>query len=511
LKHKQKERVNIVYVVDKNGRPLMPTKHFGKVKHMLRDGRATIYLHRPFTIRLCYETPGKTQSVVIGVDPGRTNIGLVSVSQKGEVLYAAKVETRNKDVSKLIAERAVHRRASRIGERQRRKRRARKHGTTTKFPNGRKLPGYKDGVLELKDIINQEARFNNRKRAAKWLAPTARHLLQTHQNLLLHVRRFLPITAVAIEHNKFAFMLLEDGTVRGADFQNGRLKGYESVAVYVRARQNDKCEICGAPIEHIHHIQARSENGSNLPENLVGLCSKCHEAVHVGKKEINIKGFAKKYASTSVLNQALPHFLFWLETAFGDGNVRTCAGWETKVERKRLGFSKDHHYDAVSIISACGHPVDLNLGGGRILVHTPHLIMQFRHHDRQIIHCQFERTYKVVGDNGKLISVVKNRKPRFEQPKSMPALNVWYDDEVKRSGQHKARLALSQLVVVKSNRRYKNPARVMPGTVFRYEDDLYVMQGSVSYGQYFCAIGQGKRMFSSKKCEVLCRRGLIYL
>ena len=26
-----------VYVLDKNGQPLMPTKHFGKVRRMLRD------------------------------------------------------------------------------------------------------------------------------------------------------------------------------------------------------------------------------------------------------------------------------------------------------------------------------------------------------------------------------------------------------------------------------------------------------------------------------------------
>ncbi len=32
-----------------------------------------------------------------------------------------------------------------------------------------------------------------------------------------------------MEYNKFAFMQLDDGSVLGADFQNGTLKGYARV------------------------------------------------------------------------------------------------------------------------------------------------------------------------------------------------------------------------------------------------------------------------------------------
>jgi len=46
----------MVYVISKSGQPLMPTERHGKVKHLLRQGRAKVVRSRPFTIQLQYET-----------------------------------------------------------------------------------------------------------------------------------------------------------------------------------------------------------------------------------------------------------------------------------------------------------------------------------------------------------------------------------------------------------------------------------------------------------------------
>ena len=35
-------KAKYVYVLDMNGNPLMPTKRFGKVRHMLKDGLAKV-------------------------------------------------------------------------------------------------------------------------------------------------------------------------------------------------------------------------------------------------------------------------------------------------------------------------------------------------------------------------------------------------------------------------------------------------------------------------------------
>jgi hypothetical protein len=54
-----KERSAVmVYVLNKDGKPLMPTKRHGKVKHLLRSRQAVIVKRTPFTIQLLYEKEG---------------------------------------------------------------------------------------------------------------------------------------------------------------------------------------------------------------------------------------------------------------------------------------------------------------------------------------------------------------------------------------------------------------------------------------------------------------------
>lgn len=45
-----------VYVVNQDGKPLMPTKRFGKVRRFLRDEMAKVICKNPFTIQLMYKT-----------------------------------------------------------------------------------------------------------------------------------------------------------------------------------------------------------------------------------------------------------------------------------------------------------------------------------------------------------------------------------------------------------------------------------------------------------------------
>ena len=182
----------VVYVLNQSGKPLMPTRRFGHVRRLLKSGMAKAVSTKPFIIRLQYVSSDTKQPLHGATDPGRTNIGEAVINDKGEVVYAAHVASRNKEIPKLMENRASHRSASRRGERLRRKRRAEKNGTTTEFPNGRKLPGYEDGVLPLKDIINTEAKFNNRRRPAGWLTPTARQCVQTHLSM---VRRICNLSA----------------------------------------------------------------------------------------------------------------------------------------------------------------------------------------------------------------------------------------------------------------------------------------------------------------------------
>jgi len=475
-----------IYVLAPDGRPLMPTKRHRHMYKLLKRGKARIASHVPFVIQLKYNTPGITQPLFGGTDPGRTNIGNAVVTGDGTVVYKDHVETRNKDIPKLMRERAGFRRASRRGERLARKRLAKKFGTTREFLEGRMLPGYEKPVM-LKDIINSEARFNNRKRPAGWVTPTTRQLIQTHVNMVRRICKFLPVTHWALETNRFAFMLMEDGSVKGIDYQNGRLKGFESVNDYVKNIQRGRCACCGSRIAHYHHIKPRSEGGSGRPENIVGLCAPCHEAVHTGKLSLSDIGERKKYGALSVLNQAVPFIYKELEAMFGDG-FSACAGYETAALRELYGIEKDHDSDAVCIAA---HSLTLTELCDRC--HT-FSVRQYRRHDRALIKAQRERTYYLDGK-----AVAKNRRPRFEQ--KGPAL----------SGLGLTRQETSRLRVKKSTRYYNDHGRLLPGAEFMYGGTRYVMSGQLSGGAYFRAVGNAKTNFPASKVRLSHKnKGLVY-
>ena len=101
-----------VYVLDKNGQPLMPTSRFGKVRRLLRDKQVKVVKRCPFTIRLLYEPETKiVQEVILGVDTGSKHVGVACISNS-RVLYQAQVELRD-DIKKKMDSRRMYRRSRR--------------------------------------------------------------------------------------------------------------------------------------------------------------------------------------------------------------------------------------------------------------------------------------------------------------------------------------------------------------------------------------------------------------
>lgn len=58
----------LVYVLNLNGQPLMPTRRCGKVRRLLNSNQAKVVKCCPFTIQLLYETESNIQDVSLGVD-----------------------------------------------------------------------------------------------------------------------------------------------------------------------------------------------------------------------------------------------------------------------------------------------------------------------------------------------------------------------------------------------------------------------------------------------------------
>ncbi len=502
-----------IYVLGMDGKPQMPTRRRRHVNKLLNTGKARIAEHVPFTIQLLYENEPVLQQIMMAEDPGRTNIGAAVVGLKGQLYLPAVVETRNKEICKLMDKRRACRRASRNGERKARQRRAKRFGTMLKAGIlMRKLPQYgEDGFITCHVIRNTEARFCNRKRPKDWVTPTVEHLIRTHINLVHKMQKFLPITDVAIEVNRFAFMLLDDPIVAGVDFQKGPLKGYSNVNDAVFDQQDGKCLLCGEPIEHYHHIVPRSKNGSNTLENIVGLCCHCHEAVHKDEdvqKALKDKksGLMKKYAALSALNQAIPFIYKRLVEDFGEEHVFTCTGRGTAMVRKGLGFTKTkknqlHEVDAYCIALLALGCTDAELP---TFEHV-YQMTQFRRQNRANINNQRERSYYYEGE-----SVAKNRKDRIEQKDD--SLETWYQKMVQQYGEKEADCRRSILQVKKSTRHYNTPGRVMPGAVFYYKGERYIMCGQHSKGQYYRVVGDAKTNYPAKKCRIVKQNeGLVFL
>ena len=96
----------MVYVLNLDGQPLMPTERHGKVRRLLKAGKAKIIKRCPFTIQLLYQTGNITQNINLGIDAGSKHIG-VSATTQNKVLYESDIELRT-DTTKLIATRRYH-------------------------------------------------------------------------------------------------------------------------------------------------------------------------------------------------------------------------------------------------------------------------------------------------------------------------------------------------------------------------------------------------------------------
>lgn len=476
--------MSTIYVLNKDGKPLMPTTRGGHVRHLLKEQKARVVRTKPFTIQLLYETKDVVQPLYLGIDPGRTNIGVAVVKANGTAVFTAHLETRNKEIPNLMKKRKESRRARRTnGRRCRRQRRAKANGTLSKkcvkqttAQNGsaskrakeigvikRRLPGCEKDVLCI-GIKNKEAKFNNRTRPEGWLTPTANQLLQTHVSLIKKIQKFLPISDVVLEVNKFVFMQLDNPNIQKWQYQKGFLYQKENLENAVSEMQECHCLFCKKPIDNFHHIVPKHKNGSNTIGNIVGLCAKHHDLVHketawqekLAKKKT---GLNKKYGALSVLNQIIPALTEKLSTLF-QKHFFVTTGKNTYDYRAAHGVSKDHWLDAYCI--ACSVLPD-NVCDSSINNRVPHELKQFRRHDRRALHK--ENMSRVYTLNGK--KVATNRHKAVEQTAdSLEEFRQSHFDDV------------CKLKVKEHHPEYRNLKRNFPGCMFLVGKQTHVMQGT---------------------------------
>ena len=298
----------LVYVLNKNGKALMPCKP-QKARILLKEKKAKVINRTPFTIQLLYSSSGYKQPVNLGVDAGSKYIGLSATTNKKE-LFKATVELRQ-DIPKLLESRRS----------QRRSRRCRK-------------------------LRYCPARFNNRGKKGK-LAPSIQHKIESHLTIIKKICSFIPVKNIIIETAEFDIQKLKNPNITGTEYQNGPTKGYYNVKAAVLNRDNHTCQICGAKNTQlqVHHIISKKDGGSNRMKNLVTLCKDCHDKIHNNELEFNKKVPSFKHAAhMNIMRKKLVEIL---KNEFD--NVFETYGYLTKYNREKLHISKSHSNDAFVI------------------------------------------------------------------------------------------------------------------------------------------------------------------
>ena len=465
--------MSYVYVLNKEGKPLMPTERCGHVRILLKQKKARVVDRKPFTIKLLYDTPDVVQSLYLGIDPGRTEIGVCVIKEDGEPVFNAKVTTRNKEIPKLMLERKGYRLKHRgKGRRCVRQRRAKSNNTVLKTGSiERHLPQFDEGkTITCKYIRNKQAKFANRIRPDGWLTPTANQLLLTHVNIVKKIQKFLPISNVVLELNKFAAMRLEDSTVKGNAYQNGPLKGFDSVKQAVESMQNGRCLLCSKPIKECHYIKPKSRNGSNTIGNRCGLCAVHSKLLHTDestRKEVEKKvaGLYKKYDSVGILNQIFPKLVKELERMYPK-RVTYTNGAITNRDRQVLNIEKNSVNDAYCIaLSVVDGSVDFFINNAAKLELCNYEIKQFRRHNRKA--CLAEMVDRKYTLNGEVVAV--NRHKRFEQQA----------DSLEEFAESHGEKVVSKLQVKKHLPKYMRMNRLLPGARMLVDGEVKVLQSSL--------------------------------
>ena len=316
----------MVYVLNIDGQPLMPTTRHGKVKHLLREGKAKVVKRCPFTIQLLYNNTNYVQPINLGVDAGSKHIGL-SVTTKEKVLYEADVELRD-DIVKLLSTRRENRRT----------RRNRK----TRY---------------------REARFNNRKNSKPkgWLAPSIRQKIECHLKVVDNVTKILPISKIIVEVASFDIQKINNPDISGIEYQQGPQLGFWNTREYVLCRDEHKCQCCKGKskdkILNVHHIESR-KTGGDSPNNLITLCETCHNGYHKGTVKLP-KSIKRGTSFKDAVFMGIMRWAFYNKLKEIYKNVSLTYGYLTKNTRITNNLPKEHYIDARCI---SGNPLAKPLG-----------------------------------------------------------------------------------------------------------------------------------------------------
>ncbi len=318
----QSNKPHKVFLLNSDKQPLNPISP-KQARKLLEKGKAAVFRQFPFTliVKNHIESP-RIFPLTLKIDPGSQFTGLAILSED-VVLWVAQIEHRGQAIKNSLESRAATRRS----------RRNRK----TRY---------------------REPRFDNRKRATGWLAPSLYHRVQTVETWVKRLIRYCPLSEIWIEKVRFDMHKMQNPEVSGVEYQQGTLWGYE-VREYLLEKWGRKCAYCGAehvPLQ-IEHIIPKAKGGSNRVSNLTLACERCNQK----KGAKPVEEFLKK--KPEVLSKIKKQAKLPLKDAAAVNSTRnkivqvlskllptkTATGSQTKYNLCRLELPKDHHIDAACV------------------------------------------------------------------------------------------------------------------------------------------------------------------
>ena len=310
----------MVFVLNKNKKPLSPCSE-AVARKLLKENKAIIHKRYPFTIRLkeLKQIENSNQEYRLKIDYGSRYTGLAILNNEN-VIWLAQLWHKNDIKSKLDARRG-HRR-------------------------------FRRGKLRYR-----KARFLNRGNQKKgWIPPSLQSRVDNIKSWVNRLRKLTLLTNISYENCKFDTQLMNNENIKGVEYQQGTLSGYE-VREYLLEKFDRKCIYCGkenTPLE-IEHIIPKSRGGSDKIDNLGVACHDCNQTK--GSMTAEEFGFPniQKQVKKSLRDSALINSTRWkvYDALINTGlDVECGTGARTKMNRIKLCLPKDHHYDACCIGSS---------------------------------------------------------------------------------------------------------------------------------------------------------------
>lgn len=312
------------FVVDKNNRPLAPTK-INKGWYLIRKGRATLKSKYPMVIQLEKEVESDDEDesyMVCGIDDGSSHIGISIIQKcptKNKVVFKGTIEQRQ-DVKYLMDVRRGYRRYHRQHKRHRQ---ARFDNRVSSKRKGRLLPSIK----QKKDAILRTLYWLNR-----WVNIREYHL----EDVCIDIRA------------------MTDGykPYRWKYQKSNRLD--ENLRKATILRDSCKCQECGKSncILEVHHIIARRYGGADTIGNLITLCTSCHQKTEGKERDFENRYFTKIQSKPQRFDYAQhvmqgKHYL--REKISELGILHLTNGGNTANKRIEWNIEKSHCNDAICI------------------------------------------------------------------------------------------------------------------------------------------------------------------